>query len=257
MSPLAGRRILITRAAHQASELAGRLRTLGAVPILIPTIEIGPPASFATLDAALAWVHTFDLVAFTSANAVEAFQQRAQVLGLTPAPSRIAVVGPSTARAVGAIGLHADVVPSAFTADALAEALLPEASGQRVLLVLAERASATLQTALQAAGARVTVAAAYSNHVPAASLAAITSLLADPSKVPDAVTFTSASTARNLCALLEAAGLMLPAGVTRASIGPVTSRALRDLGLPPHVEAAEATISALATALAAHFNASP
>ena len=91
--PLAGKRILITRAPHQASELSDRLRPLGAIPILIPTIEIAPPSSYAALDAALGSLASFYLIAFTSGNAVEAFHQRAQLLGLTPAPRRIAVVG--------------------------------------------------------------------------------------------------------------------------------------------------------------------
>jgi len=254
---LTGRRILVTRAPGQASQLAERLRALGATPILIPTIEIAPPASFAALDAALAALSGFDLVAFTSANAVEAFHQRAQFLGLTPAPRRIAVVGPATARAVAAIGLDADVVPPVFTAESLAQTivqtLLPEASGARILLLLAEQAPAKLASALADAGARVTVAAAYCNRIPEGSLAAVAALFADPSKVPDAVTFTSASTAGNLIALLQAAGLTLPAAVVRASIGPVTSRALRDLGLPPHLEAVEPTIAALADSLAAYF----
>jgi uroporphyrinogen-III synthase len=256
---LTGRRILVTRAPGQASQLAERLRALGATPILIPTIEIAPPASFAALDAALAALSGFDLVAFTSANAVEAFRQRAQLLGVPPAPRRIAVVGPATARAVAAIGLDADVVPPIFTGESLAQTivqtLLPEAPGARILLVLAEQAPATLASALAAAGARVTVAAAYCNRIPRASLAALADLFADPSKGPDAVTFTSASTAGNLIALLDAAGLTLPAAVVRASIGPVTSRALADLGLPPHLEAGEPTIAALAEALADYFHA--
>jgi uroporphyrinogen-III synthase len=250
---LTGRRILVTRAPRQASKLAEQLSALGATPILIPTIEIVPPASFAALDAALTALSSFDLVAFTSANAVEAFHQRAQLLGLTPAPRRIAVVGPATARAVDAIGLHAGVVPPTFTAESLAhtivQALLPKVPGAHILLVLVEQAPATLASALAVAGARVTVAAAYSNHVPQASLAAVAALFAEPANYPDAVT------AGNLIALLEAAGLSLPATMVRASIGPITSRALDGLGLPPHLEAAEPTIAALVEALAAHFHA--
>ena len=256
---LTGRRILVTRTPRQASQLAEQLIALGATPILIPTIEIAPPTSFAALDAALTALSSFDLVAFTSANAVEAFHQRAQLLGLTPAPRRIAVVGPATARAADAIGLHADVVPPTFTAESLAhtivQTVLPEVPGARILLVLVEQAPATLASALAEAGARVTVAAAYSNHVPEASLAAVAALFAEPANYPDAVTFTSASTAGNLIALLEAAGLSLPATTVRASIGPVTSRALDGLGLPPHLEAAEPTIAALVEALAVHFHA--
>jgi uroporphyrinogen-III synthase len=225
--------------------------------VVIPTIEIGPPASFAALDDALAALSSFDSVGFTSANAVEAFHQRAQQLGVVPAPRRIAVVGPATARALEAIGLRADVVPPTFTAESLAETLLPEAAGRHILLVLVEAAPTPLRDALEAAGAHVTVAAAYGNRIPAASLAAIGSLFAEPANYPDAVTFTSASTGRNLATLLEAAGLTLTDSVVRASIGPITSQALRDLGLPPHLEAAESTIPALVATLAAYFQPAP
>lgn len=256
MQPLAGRRVLITRAPRQASELADRLRELGATPIVIPTIEIAPPSSFVALDAALASLSGFDLIAFTSGNAVEAFHERARLLGIAVAPRRIAVVGPATARALEAIGLRADAMPATYTAEAMGEMLAPEASGLHILLLLAEDAPSILRDALATAGADVTVAAAYRNRIPEASLAAVTSLFGKPSSQPDAVTFTSASTATNLVAMLDTAGLTLPAEVTRASIGPITSRTLRELGLPPHIEAAESTIPALAAALAAHFHGS-
>lgn len=255
--PLAGKRILVTRAPHQASELAERLSALGAKAILIPTIEIGPPASFNALDAAILSLGNFDLVAFTSANAVRAFKQRSDLAFVNPAPKRIAVVGPATERALEAIGLHADILPPVFTAGSLAQTLLPDARGWRILLVLAEHAPAILESALQSAGAYVTVAAAYGNHIPATSLSTITSLFADPSSVPDAVTFTSASTAINLVALLDAADLVMPSTVARASIGPITSRALVELGLPPHVEAAEPTIPALVSAISGHLRVAP
>jgi uroporphyrinogen-III synthase len=223
--------------------------------VLVPTIAIGPPSSFAALDAALASLAEFDLIAFTSTNAVEAFYRRSQELGFAPTPRRIAVVGPATARALQAIGLKVDVTPPTFTAEALGETLRPESPGRRMLLVLAEDAPATLKSVLEAAGARITVAAAYRNRIPEGSLATITSLFAAPSDYPDAVTFTSASTAANLLALLRAAGLGLPGQVIRASIGPITSRALRDLGFPPHLEATESTIPSLVTVIANHFRA--
>lgn len=253
MKPLADRRILVTRAPHQASDLADRLRDLGAAPILVPTIEIAPPRSFAALDAALASLADFDVVAFTSANAVESFGRRAAALGIVPSPRRIAVVGPATARAVESLGLTVDIMPTVFTAESLAETLRPEAVGRRMLLVLAEEAPHILRDGLAAAGAEVTVAAAYRNRIPQTSVEAIRALFSDPAQYPDAVTFTSASTAANLIALLEVAGCALPDSVVRASIGPITSRALSNLGLPPHIEAAESTIAALAGCLAVHF----
>jgi uroporphyrinogen-III synthase len=229
------------------------LSALGATPVLIPTIEIGPPTSFEALDAAVAALASFDLVAFTSTNAVRAFQERAAAMGIAPLPRRIAVVGPATARAVEAMGLRVDVVPPVFTAESLGQALLPEARGQRILLVLAEYAPGILASTLKGGGAEVTVAAAYKNRIPDGSLSAVTQLFAEPTAYPDAVTFTSASTANNLLALLEVARLTLPDGVTRASIGPITSRALMELGLPAHIEAAEPTIPALVEAVAAYL----
>ena len=251
--PLSGRRILVTRAPHQASELADRIRALGAKPVLLPTIEIAPPASFAALDAALSALSTFDLICFTSANAVIAFADRAQRLGLTPAPQRIAAVGPSTAHALAAVKLHADVIPPVFTAESLAETLRSSAAGRNILVVLAEAAPPTLHDALASAGARVTIAHAYSNRIPTASLAAARDLFQNSAAPLDAVAFTSASTARNLAALLAASSIALPPAIMRASIGPVTSRALAELNLPPHVEANEATIPALVEVIAAHF----
>lgn len=253
--PLAGRRILVTRAPHQASGLADRLRSLGAEPILLPTIEIAPPASYTALDAALNDFARLDLVAFTSANAVAAFAERTKHLGIiaAPTPKHIAAVGPATTKALEAIGLRADVTPPVFTAESLGETLRPEAAGREVLLILAEGAPPTLRNALTAAGAHVTVAAAYSNRIPAASLAAARTLFSNPTTWPDAIAFTSASTARNLAALLAASRIALPPSVVRASIGPVTSRALAELNLPPQVEARESTIPALVEALAVHF----
>jgi len=158
---------------------------------------------------------------------------------------------------VESMDLEADVIPPTFTAEALAETLQPEASGRRVLLVLAETAPTTLHDALQSAGALVTVATAYRNRIPEASLAAVTSLFSDPAQYPDAVTFTSASTATNLVALLEAAGQSLPPKVVRASIGPITSEALSHLGLPPNIEAVESTIPGLVTTLNDYFRNAP
>jgi uroporphyrinogen-III synthase len=251
---LANKRILITRTRHQASELATRLEALGASPILIPTIEIIPPASFCALDAALTCLSTYDWLVFTSANAVEAFHRRAQFLRLTQLPRHIAVIGPATLRAANEIGLSVDLVPLQYIAESLAEALVPEASGKFYLLVRAAEARDTLPEALTAAGATVTIAEAYRNQTPADSIPALQALFHSRANYPDAITFTSASTVRNLFALLEAASVILPADIVLASIGPVTSEALRDLGREPTIEAPAATIESLVQSLLAHFS---
>ena len=113
----------------------------------------------------------------------------------------------------------------------------------------AEDARDVLPEALNAAGARVTVAPAYRTVVPAGSIDAVQALFAGP--IPDiaAITFTSSSTARNLLALCEAAGVTLPPAVIRVSIGPITSETLRSLGYAPHAEAVTASVAALAQAV--------
>jgi uroporphyrinogen-III synthase len=249
MPPLAKRRILITRARGQASALAEQLAALGATPILIPTIELDPPSSYAALDAALA--SNFDWLVFTSANAAEAFAARTRQLGIAPKVRRIAAIGPATARAVAAAGFTVDLTPPQSVAESLAAALVPHAAGASFLLVRAAVARDILPEALAAAGAKVTIAEAYRTVVPRESIVELRELFAnDP---PDAITFTSASTAQNLVALLDAAGLRVPGQSVLASIGPVTSQAMRDLGLKPGVEAGEATIPALVEALCGAF----
>jgi uroporphyrinogen-III synthase len=251
--PLANRRILITRTRHQASDLAAQLEALGATIILIPTIEIAPPASFSALDAALTCLRTYDWLLFTSANAVEAFHRRAQLLHLTQLPKRIAVIGPATLRAANAVGLTVDLIPPRYIAESLAESLLPEAPGKSFLLVRAAEARDHLPETLTAAGATVTIAEAYRNQIPPDSIPALQALFASAENYPDAITFTSASTARNLMALLEASSLSLPPDITLASIGPITSDTLRDLGRPPTIEAPEPTIPALIQSLLSHL----
>jgi uroporphyrinogen-III synthase len=255
--PLEGKRVLITRAPHQASTLADGVRRLGATPILIPTIEIGPPSSFAVLDAAIKAVGDYDMIAFTSANAVRAFAERAHALQVVLRPKRVAVVGPATARAAKSIGLCVDLMPSHFTAESLADLLLPEARDRAVLLALAEDAPPTLERALTAEGAQVRVAAAYSNRIPQSSLSDIAALMSDPARTPHAAMFTSASTATNLVTLLRAANLNVPDSVARISIGPVTTRALDQLGIPAHAEAREATINALLAAAVSYLGQKP
>jgi uroporphyrinogen-III synthase len=250
MPPLTGRRILVTRSRQQGSELAAQLSAFGATTILIPTIEIAPPSSYAPLDEAIAHLADFDWLIFTSANAVQSFRSRTAV---TDTP-RIAVIGPSTAKAARAAGLTVTLVPKQAVAESLLEALIPHMeAGSRVLLIRAATARDLLPDSLTQAGATVTIAEAYRTIVPTASIESLRALFAHSADHPDAVTFTSSSTASNLVALLEAAGLTLPPEIVRASIGPITSETLRTLNLPPTIEAPEATTASLAATIADHF----
>jgi uroporphyrinogen-III synthase len=256
-------RILITRAPHQASPLADALRALGHEPILIPTIELAAPATFAPLDTAIETLmrqgteEPFHWLLFTSANAVEAFASRLPTSNfLLPTPCRVAAIGPATARAAAKLfGREPTLIPPQAIAESLAEALLPhvlqpDCTPTHFLLIRAEAARDVLPESLEKAGGKVTIAPAYRTVIPQESLPAIRSLFHSPATYPDAVTFTSSSTATNLLALLDAAGLTLPPEIPRISIGPITSQTLRDLNLAPHAEAAEPTIPALVEAVA-------
>ncbi len=248
-------RILVTRSAHQTSALAEALRALGAEPILIPAIALAPPTSFCPLDAALAQLPSYHWLLFTSANAVEAFAHRARRT-FTPHPTQqVAAIGPATAEALRNIGLPPALVPATAIAESLTAALLPHAtqpdgSATRMLLLRAESARDHLPESLRSAGADLTVAPVYRNLIPTESIPLLQHLFRTPATWPDAITFTSSSTATNLLTLLEAAHLTLPDAILRASIGPITSATLRALGVPPHIESPEASIPSLVRTLA-------
>jgi uroporphyrinogen-III synthase len=243
-------RILITRAPHQASALAEGLRAHGFETILIPTIELTDPTTFAPLDAAIASLETFNWLLFTSANAVEAFAERlATPLSITQ--RNIAAIGPATSGAIKELfGTEANLIPPQAVAESLAEALLPhvrqlDGTPTRFLLIRAEEARDILPETLRKAGGEVTIAPAYRTVVPQDSIPLIRNLFRSPATFPDAITFTSTSTVTNLLALLAAANLKLPPDIKRISIGPITTHTLVDLQLPPHAEATEPTIPAL------------
>ncbi|HWP34573.1 MAG TPA: uroporphyrinogen-III C-methyltransferase, partial [Thermodesulfobacteriota bacterium] len=124
--PLFGRRIVVTRAREQASELARTLRELGALPIECPTIALEPPESWAALDAALDRLGEYDWVVFTSASGVRFFLERLRTRGRDVRAlgrARICAIGPATAEAVAALGLAVDAVPAEYVAEGVVEAL--------------------------------------------------------------------------------------------------------------------------------------
>ncbi len=249
-------RILVTRTRLQASALAEGLEAHGFLVESVPLIELVAPSSFAPLDEALrAAPSAFDWVIFTSANAVWAFADRAAEQGLTLHPQRVAAIGPATMRAVAETRLvprPEDVLIAAeYSAESLLRSLLENTGGVRrsFLLVRAEEARDVIPAGLEAAGHRVVVAPAYRNRTPPEAGDGLRRLFGSPESLPDAITFTSSSTARRLFAALASTALSLPAGTALASIGPVTSATLRELGHEPDIEAMEPTIESLVAAV--------
>jgi uroporphyrinogen-III synthase len=246
--PLKGRRILVTRARHQAGKLSEGLRTLGAEPVEVPVLEIQPPESYGPLDAALRSLESYDWLILTSANTVQAVAERAAFLSITKlAGPQVAAVGAATAEAMRNIGLEVDFVPESYVAESLLEGLAGQLAGKRVLLARAAVARDVIPDTLRGVGAVVDVVEAYRNGLPAGAPELLRRALAQPI---DAATFTSSSTAMHLAQAAGEAGIAFPlAGVPAVSIGPVTSETLRELGWPPAAEADPHDIPGLVAAV--------
>lgn len=252
--PLAGRCVIVTRPAAQAELLAEPLRALGADVIVISALEILPAMDAAPLRRAIGSIEDYDWLVVTSVNAVSAIAREAQSRGkiLDTPRLQIAAVGEVTAAAMTAAGGPARILPDNFTASELAEQLAHHMPGRRVLLVQGSGANNSLGEALAAKGAHVERVDAYRNGVPA-TLVKELGLFLLSGKNADAVTFTSSQMALNFFRALEAKKASLAAETVIASIGPVTSATLRDLGHPPQVEARPSTMAALAAALGDFF----
>lgn len=255
--PLSGQRVLITRARKQAGALATALRGLGATVLEIPVIEIRPPQSFRALDRALREVGDYQWLILTSVNGVQVLFGRLEKLGLTTHhldPLRIAAIGPATKAEIEQRGLAVSVMPKKYVAESVVEALRGEVRGKRVMLVRARVARDVIPKELRRAGATVDVVEAYDTGMPKSSRSRLRQVLTDMRRRPTAITFTSSSTARNFVELMGSLRRDLLDGITLASIGPVTSGTLRELGLQAHVEAREYTVPGLVNALAQHFS---
>lgn len=246
---LAGRWVLLARARHQAVDTVRRLTALGATVVSQPAIAIGPPADSEPLDAAIDRLEMYDWLVFSSANGVRFFVERLwdrsgdlRRLGR----ARLAAMGPGTAEALAEYRLLADVVPDEYRAEALAGALANSASAKRFLLVRASRGREALAEGLSAVGAIVEQVVAYDStdvDPGRASLEPVRRLL-DEGRIAWLVVSSSAI-ARSIDRLF---GPRLKK--TRlASISPITSDALRQLGHKPAIEAKEYTLEGIVQAM--------
>jgi len=245
--PLHGRRVVVTRARAQASELAATLRALGAEVVELPAIRVEPRIESDAVRAAIEAIGDYALVCLTSPNGAQLLFEALRAAKLDAralAGATVAAIGPGTARALTRRGVVADVVPERFVAEALGEAPAGiDVAGRRVLVARAAEARDVLPDALRERGAEVDVVALYETVREEPSPEAV-----EAAKGADYVTFTSSSTVRNLT---EALGERFPRDARVVSIGPITSEGARAAGLEVHVEAERHDVDGLIAALLA------
>ncbi len=247
--PLFGTSIVVTRARSQAGPFREALRTLGAEVIELPTIETEPLPAGGSLDDAISDLAGYDWLVFTSANGVRYFIDRLDGSGrdLRDLHAKICAIGPATADAVRALHLNVDLLPEQFVAEGVLAAFeRHDLDGKKVLLPRAAQARDVLPLELEKRGAEVHVAPAYQTVLPEAS-EALAKKVFTATRNPDWITFTSSSTATNFATLVPVDRLQ---GVRIASIGPITSATIRELGMQVDIEAPEYTTDGLIEALA-------
>ncbi len=251
--PLFGKTVVVTRTRQQASKLSIQLRELGARVIEAPTIDL-QPGDPGPVDAALAEMHRYDWVIFTSANGVRFARERLLATGRDArafGAAKIATIGDATAEAVRReLCLKVDLSPARFVAEALGEAFAEknEIAGKRFLLLRADIARPLLRERLQEGGAaEVLDVPLYETKITAELPVGLIEPLA--AGEVDWLTFTSSSTARNFAALLGENYRQRLQGIRIASIGPITSQTLRELELEPTVEARTFDLAGLVESL--------
>ena len=250
--PLAGRRVVVTRAEHQAEELVDFLTAAGATVERLPLLALLLPEDPAPLTAAARDLARYRWVVFTSANAVRALFGAME--DRWPAGVSAAAIGDATDAALCADGVWPDVVAEDSNAEGLLAELVPRLRhqpGERILLPQAADARPTLAEGLRAAGHDVDTVIAYRKTVPPDARERAATIFGDGPL--GWVTFTSPSIARSFAGLFEPRWSERRRTLRAASIGPVTSEALRTLGVPPAAEASKASDEAMVAAIVAHL----
>jgi uroporphyrinogen-III synthase len=255
--PLAGKRVVITRAPEQSAELIAALEGRGAQVSVLPVVTFAPPEDWGAVDERLRHLGDFDVILFLSANSARYILGRARMLGigLGRAGGRqllVGAVGPATARAIEEHGARADYVAREHAGKALANELKDQLAGRSVLLPRSDRGDDAVPEALRAAGANVTEFVAYRTLLPAKVDPDILKLVLNAEI--DVVVFASPSAVHNFAVLLGGAERKELTGRIRcAAIGPTTAQALRDRGFSVAAYAEDSSPQSLADAIVRHY----
>jgi uroporphyrinogen III methyltransferase/synthase len=255
--PLLGKRIIVTRARQQASELVGQLSDLGAECLEYPTIRIIAPKDPEPLQQAVKNLPTYDWIVFTSVNGVVHFFEHLFAAGKDVralSKMQTAAIGPATAAQLRKFGLHSDIVPEAYRAESVVEAFKEmNLKGKKIMLPRAREARPILPVELTKMGAQVDEIPAYETLKVTENAGDLTKQLEE--KRVDLITFTSSSTVKNFKALLPADNFKkLMQGVVIASIGPITTDKAKQLDFDVHISAESFTIPGLVEAILKYYH---
>jgi len=256
--PLLGKKIVVTRARAQASDLIQQLAALGAECLQCPTIEVVPPDTWEPIDQAIQKIAQYKWLIFTSVNGVRFFFERLFKLGMDArclGHLHTAAIGPATAESLRQFGLKTDIMPETYQAESVVAAFAQVAiKGHKVLLPRAKEARAVLPEELRRMGAQVDEVVAYQTKEAGDDKQTLLSALEEGAI--DLITFTSSSTARNFRALLpqDPQGLELVKGVTIACIGPITADTASSLGFQVDITAKDFTIAGLCKAIVSYYS---
>ncbi len=244
--PLSGKTILVTRPIDQAEALAMPLRELGATVLTQPLIKISPPRSWDEIDSVIDRSKHVDVLIFCSQNGVRYFMDRLHERNLDVrqlSGIQIAAVGVKTESALRSHGIRVDIVPQVFSTEDLARSLGSSVAGKEVAIVRASRGDQKINDILESAGASVSQIVSYLHQ----DVSDIDEMILQKAKRGeiDWVTVMSGESARNLRRCFGE----LPPSTKIASISPMTSKILRELGLPVSAEASPYTTNDLVKAI--------
>ncbi len=250
--PLGGQTVVVTRSREQASSLVENLEGMGARVLQCPTIRVEPLPYSPELDAQIAMLWKKEWIIFTSVNGVEMFWNKLGELRCDArafGPAMVAAIGPATVAALKVRGINPDFVPDSSISENVAQGLIERGAAKgKVLVVRAQESREVIETKLREAGADVEVAAVY-RTVPDLSNVEAAKAAIENGEV-NWVSFTSSSTVKNFVDALGAEFVAAHRDKFRvAVIGPITAATSCEAGLTPDVEASEASVEALASAL--------
>jgi len=242
--PLLGKSVVVTRAREQQSEVATKLIELGAKVVQAPSIKIEP------IDFDIPDLQDVSYVVFTSTNGVHVTMARLQKAGIDSryfSNSSIGAIGDATASALREYGIIADIVPSRFVAEELVE-MFPDADEetQNIFCFRASKVRDALEVGLTQKGYNLQNIDVYDTLI-----ADVDQDTIDLVKKSDAITFASSSTVSNAIKLFGNETVQsIP---VKVSIGPVTSKTMRDNDIEPSCEADPHTIDGVVEALLKQF----